>query len=53
MLNSDHKRKEYAIVYGASNKAALAFSTFLIKKGLHIVLIDKDSEQMKIAEKHI
>ena len=47
-LGSDQgeKKKSYAVIYGASNKAGKSYAYFLSKAGFNLILIDRDSKSL-------
>ena len=39
--------KYYAVVYGSTNRAGIAFAKYLAQKGFNLILIDRNSQTLQ------
>jgi len=43
----EQNQNAFAVIYGVSNKAGMAFAYYLMSKGFNLILIERDNESIK------
>lgn len=44
--NAPVDTKSYAVIYGASNKAGKSYAYYLMSKGFHLILVNREMESI-------
>ena len=51
--DGNQKRKEFAVIYGVTSRAAQGMAKYLVNNGHHLILIDKDENALEASETEI